>query len=141
MNRALGLGALILAIILWSIKFSIYGDCYLLSHGLSRWAVVLSDTINMVCTLFTMVAVYGMTASWRLPPVLSRLTFPIYVLHEFFIAALLFIWRLIGKKDLVQHSIVMYFVQIFLIVLGCLTAVALLRKFAPKVSVMIFGGR
>lgn len=88
-----------------------------------------------------MIALWLVVPTCQWPRWLTSSAFPMFLLHSAVITCFMAIFRVTGTKAFMGSSLLSFFVQSAAVVLICVGISFLLRKWLPKFSSIVFGGR
>ena len=77
----------------------------------------------------------------RLPKILVGCAFPVYVLHAFWSTAAYYAFRVLESSGYVPDTAAKHGTFFIVMLFGSIAAAHLLRRFAPRFSAIVFGGR
>ena len=97
--------------------------------------------LTWIATPLTMFGVWTLMPTKPLWGNVRSYPFPIYILHQFVLVAMAGMFGMIGLREVVNHSIVLYFVRGGLAIVLCVLVVAVARRLIPKFTSVAFGGR
>ena len=122
--------------------------------GGSGWAYVVAGLVVSLVSLkvgwgvdrwlavpLLMIGVWKCVPSTKLPKWVTSSAFPIFLSHYFVLVLLTAAYRVFGLKEIVQTSFVLYLAQIPVVTVICIGMALLLRKWAPTLACIAFGGR
>lgn len=102
---------------------------------------IVDHLLTWIATPLTMFGVWTFMPTKPLWSNVRSYSFPIYVLHQFVLVAMAGMFGMIGLREVVNHSIGLYFVRGGLAIVLCVAVVAVVRRFLPKFTSLAFGGR
>lgn len=98
---------------------------------------VVKVLLQIMATVSILSGAWSICPSLKLPKVLKNQSFPIYLLHAAFVPYVL----LLAQKLKFMVSWYGYVANVILLVAGSVVSSYLLRRYIPKFSKMVFGGR
>ena len=126
--------------LLYGLSWIALGVCYVVRIlALHRGA---QSAIAFYCTVpLAMIAVWSIMPCAAWPKKLTSCSFPIYLLHPFCLYFMYGIAGVLGYGDIAGRSAVAYVLAFLLATAGCFALTFALRRFTPKMSEVMFGGR
>lgn len=99
-------------------------------------------SFRLIGTALLMLGLWSFVPTRKVLESYSAVVFPIYLLHKFYLVLLAGVVTCIGWRNYVtQESILLYFARLALVLLFVRLTVSALKRFLPRMSNVMFGGR
>lgn len=120
----MGIGMLLMKLVAWR-------------HG----SVRLGNLFDFLMVLPLMLCVWELCKYVRLPRVCAANSFSLYLMHSYFLLFSIAILVVIGARGAMDGSVVVFFMRWLFAIIVSLGTAELLRRYLPKISNVLFGGR